>query len=117
VVAFVLVGVGDGEPCDGLVEDVGTAQVGGDGDLVPGTGVRAGQGPAAGLTVESHAAPCQGLDVDGVLPVPQLADVVVMSGAVRAGFGALPAQEDVAAGLHQPLAGDHPLAHVRVLAG
>jgi hypothetical protein len=34
VVAFVLVGVGGGEPGDGLVEDIGPAEVGRDGDPV-----------------------------------------------------------------------------------
>ena len=63
--------------------------------------------------------PCgtQGLDGDGVFPVPQLADVEVALLAVQPGLGPLPAQEDVAGCLHQPLPGDHPLAHVGVLAG
>jgi len=43
VVAFVLVGVRARELGDGLVEDVGAAKVGGDGDPVAGAGVGAGQ--------------------------------------------------------------------------
>jgi hypothetical protein len=38
VVAFGLVGVGGREPGDGMAEDVGAAEVGGDGDPVPGAG-------------------------------------------------------------------------------
>ena len=45
----------------------------------------------------------------GALPVAQLADVEVALYAVDA-RDALPAQEDVARGLHEPLAGDDPLA-------
>ncbi len=48
------------------------------------------------------------------LPVPQLADVEVVGLAVEPGLGALPAEEDVAGCLHQPLADDHPLALVGV---
>src|SRR5271165_1701341 len=45
VVAFVLVGVGFGEVGDGLVELARAAEVGGQGDPVPGAGVRPRQGP------------------------------------------------------------------------
>jgi Uncharacterized protein conserved in bacteria (DUF2252) len=44
-----------------------------DGDPVPGVGVRPGQRPPAQLAVGAHAARYQGLDVDGIFPVPQLA--------------------------------------------
>ena len=47
----------------------------------------------------------------------RLADVKVALLAVQAGLDPLPAQEDVAGCLHQPLARDHPLAHVGVFAG
>ena len=115
--AFVLAGVGGGESGDGLVEDAGAAEVGGDGDPVGGAGVRPGRCPAAQFPVDPHAARHQGLDVDRVFPVPQLADIEVALLPVQAGLGPLPAQEDVAGGLHQPLARDHPLAHVGVLTG
>ncbi len=57
------------------------------------------------------------VDVDGELPVPELADVEVAGLPVEPGLGPLPAQEDVAGGLHEPLAGHDPLALVGVLAG
>src|SRR5207253_1363379 len=47
VVAFVLVGVGGREPGDGLVEDIGAAEVAGDGDPVARAGVRPRQCPPA----------------------------------------------------------------------
>ena len=46
------------------------------------------------------------LDVAETLPVPQLADVEVRVGAVNDSCDAHPAQEDVARGLHEPLALD-----------
>src|SRR5260370_184747 len=51
-------------------------------------------------------------------PVLQLAHVVIAAEAVGA-LGALPTEEDVAAGLHQALAGDHagPVVAVRALLG
>ena len=54
--------------------------------------------------------------VDRGLPVPELADVEVARAAVEALRVADPAEEDVARGLHQPLALDDALAVVRVLA-
>ena len=56
-----------------------------------------------------------GVDVGGALPVAQLAHVEVADLAVDAG-DSLPAEEDVAGRLHQPLAGDHSLPVVGVLA-
>ena len=52
VVPLVLVGVPLREVGDRLVERVAVAQVGGDGDRVPGPGVRPGQRPPAGARVE-----------------------------------------------------------------
>ena len=87
-----------GELGDGLVEDVGAAEVGGDGDRVAGPGVGAGQRLPAGLPVDPHAVRDQRFDVDGVFPVPQLADVKVALLAVQPGLGPLPANP--AAGPH-----------------
>src|ERR1700733_1788815 len=117
VVTLVLVGVGVGELRDGLVEDVRAAQVSGDGDGVSRPGVGARQGPSAHLAVHAHATRDHGVDVEGELPVPQLADVEVTLLPVQAGRDAMPPQEDVTGCLHQPLARDHPLAHVGELAG
>src|SRR6202034_3161549 len=79
--------------------------------------MRPGQRPPAELAVQLHAGGQDVLDVDGELPVPELTDIEVAGPAVQARFGPLPAQEDVAGCLHQPLAGDHPLALVGELAG
>ena len=111
MVALVLVGVGGGELGDGFVEDVRAAEVRGDSDPVPGAGVCPRERPPAHFSVYAHAADYQSLDGDGVFPVTQLADVEVALLPVRADLGPLPAQEDVAARLHQPLPRDHPLAH------
>ena len=56
------------------------------------------------------------LDFRGSLPVLELAPVEVAVLAVDAGLDVQPAEEDVAGGLHQPLAGDHPLTVVLELA-
>src|SRR5204863_6198909 len=55
------------------------------------------------------------LDDRRALVVPDLAHVEVPLAALRAG-DAVPAEHDVAGGLHQPLALDHPLAVIGVLA-
>src|SRR4029077_19270632 len=55
------------------------------------------------------------VDVDPALPVVQLANVEVMGLAIES-LDPLPAEEDVACGLHETLAGHHPLAMVAVLA-
>jgi hypothetical protein len=80
LVAFVLVGVRGGEPGDGLIEDVGPAEVGGDRDPVTGAGVRTGQRPAAQFPVHAQAVRNQGLDGEREFPVAQLADVEVAIG-------------------------------------
>src|SRR3984885_645548 len=79
--------------------------------------MRPGQRPPAELAVQLHAGGQDVLDVDGELPVPELTDIEVAGPAVQARFGPLPAQEDVAGCLHQPLARYHPLALVGELAG
>ena len=62
MVALVLVGAGGGECGDGLVEDVGAAEIGGDGDPVPGA---RGRGPAS-TRISPRRSACravyQGLD-------------------------------------------------------
>src|SRR6185312_13336792 len=108
VVAFGLVGIALGEVGHGLVELVRPAEVGGDRDPVPGPGVRAGEGPAAHAAVAGHRRGVHAYDLGGVFPVARLAEVVVGRAAARRG-GALPAEEDVADGLHQILAGDDTL--------
>src|SRR6266568_4811865 len=117
VVTLVLIGVRAGELRNGLVEYARAAQVGGDGDPVAGAGVCPRQRPAAERAVHPQAARHHGLDGEGEFPVPQLADIEVTRPPVQAGLGPLPAQEDVAGRLHQPLARHHPLALVGVLAG
>ena len=49
-------------------------------------------------------------------PVFELPDVEVAFLSVEAGARVLPAEKDVAGGLHQPLAGDDALAAVAVFA-
>jgi hypothetical protein len=117
VVPLVLAGVCGGEFGDGPVEHVRAAEVGSDGDPVPGAGVCPRQLPRAQFAIHPHVARLHGLDAEGELPVPQLADVEVAGLAAEPRIGTLPAQEDVAGRLHQPLARDHRLALVGVLAG
>src|SRR5689334_15771363 len=106
VVTFGLFGVAGRETGHSLVELVRAAEVGGDREAVAGAGVGPGQGPRAQLAVVRQLLRPHPLDRRGVLPVPQLAYVVV---GIAAGIsGALPAEEDVAGRLHQPLARDHP---------
>jgi len=97
VAALVLVGVGGGEQGDGLVEHVGAAEVDGDGDPVPGAGVRPRQRPRAEFAVDPQPVRQQGLNVGGELPVSELADIeVALLVAVQPGLDQLPAQENVA---------------------
>ena len=96
VAALVLVGVGGGEQGDGLVEHAGAAEVGGDGDPVPGACVRPRQRPRAEFAVDPQPGRQRGLNVGGELPVPELADIEVALLAVQPGLDQLPAQENVA---------------------
>ena len=116
VVAFVLVGVGLGKVGDCPVEGVRLAEVGGDRDPVAGAGMRAGECPAARLSVRGRARRDGCLEGEGALPVLELADVEVALLAVEAGADVLPAEEDVARSLHQALAGDDAPAAILVLA-
>ena len=116
MVALVLVGVGLREVRDRLVELGRVAQVGRDGHPVPGAGVRPRQGPGAQPGVVRHALRDHQLDRERELPVTQLPQVEVVVDPVDVGHP-VPAQEDVAGGLHQELAGHHALPVVGVLAG
>src|SRR5215471_17314065 len=72
------------------------------------------QEEAADPAVELEALGQDRVEVDGRLPVPQLADEEVALGPVEGLLRAQPAEEDVARGLHQPLADDHALSVVLV---
>ena len=65
--------------------------------------------PGADAAVDGHGGGGHGLDERGALPVPELADVEVALDAVEAP-SVVPAQEDVAARLHEVLAVHHPFA-------
>src|ERR1700722_821654 len=109
VVALVLVGVQPGELGDRLLERRRAAEVGGDLDPVAPARVRAGRGPPAVLRVQPQAAGNHRVDGEGELPVAKLPDVEVPGLAVlRLGFCADPAEEDIAGGLGEALAGHHP---------
>src|SRR5580692_3842191 len=124
VVELILPGVTDRELADSRLEGRRPAQVGTQSDPVAGARVRAGQSAAAERPVGEQSSRAHVLDGDRVLPGAQLADVVVGSGtdlsrpggtARRAGGTArLPAEEDVAADLHEPLSGHDPLALARL---
>src|SRR5215470_17486670 len=75
VVALVLVGVCLGELHDRPVEGVGGAEVRRDGDPVAGTGVRAGQRPAADRRVQREPLGRHPGEIDRALAVPELAEV------------------------------------------
>src|SRR4051794_40122129 len=115
VVPLVLVGVRLGELPDGDVEGPAVPEVGSQRHAVPGPGVRAGERPPADGAVRLQALGEQRLDLDGALPVAQLADVEVPVPAVDPDR-VDPAEEDVADGLHQPLSDHDALPAVAVLA-
>ena len=74
------------------------------------------EGPATGAPVGGRPGRQRCLDCEGALPVLQLPAVEVARLAVETRSDVLPAEEDVARRLHQPLARDDPLAAVGVLA-
>ena len=78
--------------------------------------MRAGERPAAGSAIGGCARRDGCLERERAFPVLELADVEVAFLAVEAGACVLPAEKDVAGGLHQPLAGDDALTAVAVLA-
>src|SRR5215207_7687669 len=100
MVPFGLVGISFREIGYRAIEALALAEVAGDLHAVAGAGVRTGQRPAAELSIEDQFVGRHALDVSRALHVPELAPVEVAS--FRA---AKPAEEDVARGLHQPLAG------------
>src|SRR5450755_4129622 len=77
--------------------------------------MRARQCSAADLGVPSKLSRFHALDDHRALVVPELAHVEVELGAVWTS-DAVPAEHDVAGGLHQPLALDHALTVLCVLA-
>ncbi len=108
VVAGVLVGVGDGELPEALVEPAPLADVGGDGDRIAGAGVGAGQhAPARGGELApgaARSAPRSGS--------PSCRGTGARRSRLPADRG--PAGEDVGRALDQALADHHPLAVVGV---
>src|SRR5215475_3891721 len=62
VVAFVLLGVPLGEVSDRFVERIAVAEIGGDGDRIPGTGMSSGKGPPANASVVRQRDWCHRLD-------------------------------------------------------
>ena len=116
VVALVLLGVVVGEGDDRPIEMRPAPEVGRDRDGVTAACVCACERPTAQPTVGRHALGGHLLDFGRALPVAQLAHVEVSRHVLVARLGVQPAEEDVAAGLHQALPGDDPLAMVGELA-
>ena len=106
MIAFVEIRIRGGELGDGMIEPVARAEVRIDGNPVPGTSVRARYRPTTGDRIGGEAAWRDRLDVDRALPIPELADVEVASSTIFV-LGMNPTQEDVACGLHEPLAFDY----------
>src|SRR5262245_45583690 len=112
VVPLVLIRVGLGEGGEGVVEGRALAQVRRDGDAVARAGVGQGERLAADPRVGHRAVGHHPVRIDRALPVPQLADVEVAPLPIVVAVDPLPAEQDVAHRLHDPLAGDDPLALV-----
>src|SRR5215204_3647545 len=104
-----LVGVGLREVDDGPVEALALAQVGCDLHAVAGAGMRTGKRPAAEARIKDQLFGRHALYLRRALHVSQLTPVVV-----AARFATKPAEEDVAGGLHQALAGHHAVSPVVV---
>jgi len=75
VIAFALIGVGDGEVRDGPVEFVALAEVSADLFRLAAAGVRAGKDPSAQLGVLHHRRAIEDLDEHLDLHVFELPDV------------------------------------------
>src|SRR4051812_39040189 len=103
VIPLVLIRVALGEVRDRLVERGALAEVGADRHTVPRAGVRPGERPPAGVGIARETLGVDRLQVRRGLAVPELANVEVPRDAVGREEPA-PAEEDVARGLHQPLA-------------
>src|SRR5215212_1851669 len=112
VVPFGLVGISFSEIGYRAIEALALAQVGCDLHAVAGAGVRPGQRPAAEACIEDQLVGRHCFDVCRAFHILQLPPVEVAS--CRA---AKPAEEDVARGLHQPLAGHDAVPVVLVGAG
>src|SRR5215510_13500569 len=103
-VPLVLVGVGDREVREGLVEGLRLSEIACDQPGRAGARVRAGERPPTGLRVISHGPRREQLGERLELHVAELAHVEVAAlGPDR------PAQEQVAGRLHEALAYHHPL--------
>src|SRR5829696_4032943 len=104
-----LVGVGLRKGGDRRVEALALAEVRRDLHSVAGAGVRTGQRPAAEACIKGRFLRRHALYLGRALHVSQLAPVKVASRRA-----AEPAEEDVARGLHEPLAGNDALSLVLV---
>ena len=109
MVALGLVGVGDGEVGDGLVEYVALAQVAADLGRLAGASVGTGQDMAAESAIVAHDGRREDLDYRLDLHVLELADIELPA---HGPFG--PAEEEVARRLHEALADHDPLAVVGI---
>src|SRR5262249_20768010 len=107
VVGFVLIGVGDGEVRDGLVEATALAEIPRDAGRVARTRVGAGEGPGTEAGVLDQVRSRHQVEVDGSLHVAELTHVVGPSV-----LAARPAEEDVARGLYHALPEDDTLTGV-----
>ena len=116
VVALILVGVSLGEAGEGVIGGFAAAQIPRDGYAVAGAGMGPGEHLPAGASVVGHQLWAHRLDGRRALPVAQLAHEVITLVSVRAD-GSQPTEQDVAAGLHQPLPNHHPLCGVGIGAG
>ncbi len=116
VVLFVLVGVRDGKSRDRPVEVIPAAKVTGNLRGPPGAGMSARECPAAQPCVIGKLRRVHRRNIHTALHVAKLPHIVVFAdGAVRGDAGS-PAEERITCRLGEPLAGDDPLALVRVLA-
>ena len=111
VIAFSLVGIGDGEAGDCFVKDVAFSQIPCDHRWIAGARMSAGQRPAAYSRVIHHGARVKEFNQYLDFHVAQLANVKMPS---RLAGG--PAEKDIACRLHEPLPVYHPLAVIGILA-
>lgn len=112
-VALILVGIGRRELGDRLVETVGRADVRRDRDRIAGNGMGARKRPCTESCVDAECLVMHRRDVDRDLPVPELADVVVVDETVEP-RSTEPPEQNVTIGLHEALALNDPLTVVRV---
>ena len=103
IVPLCLIRVGDGKLGHGLGKRVVLADVSGDGRRIAGSGVGLGQAPGAEVDVRFEVGLVHQFDVRRALHILELTPVVVAIGLIVS----VPAQEHVAAGLHEPLRHDN----------